>query len=124
MRKIVVLIVAISVILLLPACGSKITEGEVVDKNFSPAHTMVVIMPIVVSNGKTATTTYVPFTYYYPDTYTITIAAIEGEEKQTATFRVRKEVYENTPIGAEFIYDKDMEPSEPEYVRERTKEDE
>lgn len=109
--------------LCLAACSPEITKGEVVKKEFSPAHTNIVMVPITVSNGKTSTTTFVPFTYYYPDSYYITISAFVDGEKKTATFRVTKEVYEDTKMNAEFVYTKDMEPSDPEYTRERVKED-
>lgn len=118
------LFLAAAIALLLAGCGAEITEGEVVEKEFSPAHITVVTVPIVVSNGKSCTTTLVPFTYYYSDAYYITIAAIkDGEEKQ-ARFRVTKEVYDATEIGAEFIYSETMEPIEPEYTRERIKKEE
>lgn len=116
-------LVALVVVLLLSisGCSGKITSGEVIEKSFTPAYSTVRIIPLFISNGKTSHVVYVPYTYHYSDKWEITIAAWDEKEKemQTATYRVTEEVYEAVEIGAEFVYDKDMKPIEPEYTRER-----
>lgn len=121
MKRAVFAVLAVVLLLSISACSSKITSGEVVEKNFTPAHREVRLIPIVISNGKTCITRVIPYTYHYSDRWEITIAAWDEKEKkmQTATYRVTEEVYEAVEIGAEFIYDKDMKPIEPEYTRER-----
>lgn len=103
----------------LAGCVKKVTKGEVIDKTFSPANVQYSLVPIVISNGKAIHAYYVPYVYRYPDTYTITISGKgDGGKEETATYRVTKDVYDSVPLGAEFIYEPDMEPDEPEYQRE------
>lgn len=121
MKRAVFAVLAVVLLLSISACRSKITSGEVVEKNFTPAHREVRLIPIFISNGKNSSTRLVPFVYHYSDRWDVTIAAWDEKEKkmQTATYRVTEEVYEAVEIGAEFVYDKDMKPIEPEYTRER-----
>ena len=115
------LAVLISFVIFLSGCGETITEGEVIEKNYTPAHIQTAIIPVVHSNGKTSYTTLIPFIYYYADKWTITIRGYSDEgEEQTATYRVTEEVYNNTAVGSEFVYTEEMEPSNPEYTRERS----
>lgn len=108
------------VMFLLCGCSDEITQGEVIEKNYSPAHTKIITMPVVISGGKTSNITLVPFKYYYSDKWEITIQQWNEESKeiQTAVFRVTKEVYDGIEIGSEFIYKEDMEPNYPEYTRQ------
>ena len=98
-----------------------ITEGEVINKTFTPAHSSVRIIPIVTYNGKGTSTTMIPYRYYYDDKWEITIQDYneDAEEMETATYRVTEDVYNGIEIGAEFIYSDDMQPNTPEYTRER-----
>lgn len=108
MKKAVAVILLAAILAALVGCGQRITQGEVIDKEFTPAHTTVMLVPIVRSNGKKTITTLVPFTYYYSDTYWVTIEAYVDGERKTATYRVTKDVYEAAVIGAEFTYGKGM----------------
>lgn len=121
MKRAVFVVLAVALLLGLSGCSGKITSGEVVEKNFTPAHSEVRLIPFVISNGKSVSTGIIPYVYRYSDRWEVTIAAWDEEEKkmQTATYRVTEEVYEAVEIGAEFVYDKDMKPIEPEYTRER-----
>lgn len=121
MKKTISIALAIALLLALSGCCAKITSGEVVEKNYTPAHSEVRLIPLVLSNGKSSSVVVIPYTYYYSDRWTVTIAAWDEEAKkmQSATYRVTEEVYEAVEIGAEFVYDKDMQPNEPEYTRER-----
>lgn len=94
-------------------------------KNYTPAHTSVNVVPIITTNGKSTYTFFVPYTYYYSDKWEITIQAWDEEnaEMQYATFRVDESVYDKVEIGAEFVYEESMEPNEPEYTREKIKEE-
>lgn len=113
---------AVLIILLMLSGGSaKITSGEVTKKEFSPAHTEVRIIPLVMTNGKTTHVITVPYFYTYPDRWYVTIEAWDNKSEKMlrATYRVTKNVYDAVDIGCEFVYDKTMEPTEPEYTRER-----
>lgn len=114
MRKIAIFILCcLSVI----GC-SNIKQGEVVKKEFIPAHNRVALVPICVSNGKTVTTIMVPYIYYYPDTYKIEIKAKKKDKYIYKWIYVNKYVYDLTPIGAEFIYDKKRDMLERPYTRQ------
>lgn len=115
------LAVLLVLLLLLTGCSSKITEGEVVKKDFTPEHTQVVMVPFCVSNGKTVTTTLIPYVYHYSDKWAVTIQKYDAETDAmlTATYRVTEKVYDAVEIGAEFVWDEDMTPGTPEYTRER-----
>lgn len=106
---------------MLTGCSDKLTEGEVINKEFKEAHTQVMVIPVVHSNGKSTWTQMIPYIYYYPDTWEITIQKWdeENQEMLKATWRVTEDVYNMVNIGDEFVYDEDMEPEEPEYTRER-----
>lgn len=107
-------------LLLLTGCGAEITEGEVIQKEFTPAHTQLRMVPVVRSDGRTPHTTMLPYVYFYSDKWTITIRAYsEDGEEIRETFRVSEQVYDETELGSEFIYTDDMEPDEPEYTREK-----
>ena len=108
-------------LLVLTGCAGPITDGEVVKKEFDPAHTVVRMIPVVRSNGKTTSTTIIPYFYHYPDRWYIKIQQYDAKngKMRTATYRVIEDVYNSVCVGAEFVYDKDMKPEEPEYTRER-----
>lgn len=99
--------------------SKNITEGEVINKNFTPAHSETSMLPIVTTDGKNISTIIVPYVYHYSDTYKITIRDYIDNEEQTETYRVTKEVYDSVDIGDEFIYNEEFEPNEPEYTREK-----
>ena len=119
-RKIVLVFVAF-MLLIFVGCATKITEGEVIEKQFTPAHSNLMTVPLTITNGKTATIVSVPYMYYYPEKWEITIQDWDDTEGKmvTATYRVTKEVYNAVEIGDKFVYDKEFEPSYPEYTREK-----
>ena len=122
MKRIFSLALAVLALLALAACEGEITQGEIKSKEFTPAHNQIMMVPIVHSDGKTSYTTWMYYTYYYPDTYTVTIEKWdkkEGKNRQ-ARYEVTEEVYDAVSVGAEFSYEKDMKPKEPEYIREPT----
>jgi hypothetical protein len=120
-RKIVAFIGILLIFSILTGCSKAITEGEVISKEFTPAHTQIMFIPIVHTNGKTSYTTLIPFIYYYNDKWEVTIQQYDDEQKEmlSATYRITEEVFDAVTIGSEFVYSNDMEPLEPEYTRER-----
>lgn len=116
--KIKNILLLLILLIMMAGCGKRITSGEVIGKEFEPAHIEVRMILIVHTNGKTSYTTMMPYTYYYPDTYKVIISGTDQNgQRQTEVFRVTKEVYDSVTIGAEFVYTDEMEPSEPEYER-------
>lgn len=120
-RKIIFAALTLFLIFSLCGCSGKITSGEVVEKWYTPAHTETRLVPLTIYNGKTSTIIMIPYVYHYNDTWNIKIQAWDESEKemQTAIYRVPEEVYNAVSVGGQFEYKKDMEPSEPEYTRNK-----
>ena len=96
-------LLAVSVsLMMLCGCGKKITEGEVYEKNFTEAHSQVLMLPLVHSNGKSMYTTMIPYIRYYPDTYSIGIRDFQDDKWVTETYYVSEEVYNEVEIGDMF----------------------
>ena len=118
-KKISLTIVLIILLLILTGCTSKISSGEVYQKEFKEAHTEVRVIPLIRSNGKTTYTTMMPYIYHYPDRYIIYIKKFEDNEWKTASYYTTKEVYESTNIEDQFEYVKDRDLAEEPYTRTR-----
>ena len=69
MKKIVAVLVCILLIVSLCGCSNAITEGEVYEKEYREEYTTVMMLPLVISNGKTTTTKMIPYFVHYPDRY-------------------------------------------------------
>lgn len=120
MKKYLVLFLTFALLISLCACGHKLTEGEVYDKEFKEARTLVMMIPIVHSNGKTTTTHIIPYMYYYPDRWIIRIREPNGDGTYlTDEYYTTKEVYDSVNIGDTFSYDPDRDFENEPYTRER-----
>ena len=99
---------------LLAGCSPGITEGRVYNKVHHPEDVQIYLMPIVVSNGNSTTTTMVPMTQYYPETWEIDIKQYSKEEKKylTEDFYVSKEVYDSVKEGTYFKFEDNMGDSD------------
>lgn len=104
MKKIFIILIS-CFILLLTAC-SQITEGIIYEKKFIPAHTELKMIPMVISNGKTVTTSFIYYSYHYDDQYIIYIQDI-NDESQQGYYYVQEDVYNICDIGMIFKYDED-----------------
>lgn len=82
-----------------------LTQGEVYEKEFIPAHSQMMIMPMVIYSGKTTTTVMIPYMYYYPDIWVIRIKSFKNGKWVTEDFYVSREVYDAIKIGSEFKYE-------------------
>ena len=83
--------IAIS-LFLLTGCRSQITHGKVIAKDFTPAHSRVVMVPVVHSTGKSTFTTLHPFVYHYEDEWEITIRRGQQRNADGGLQRVRRSV--------------------------------
>lgn len=121
MKKLLAAIAAASLVFISGCTQNKITSGEVIDKEFTPAHSNTRMVPVTTFNGKTSRTILVPYAYHYSDNWEITIRDYNEEKNElTATYRVTEDVYNSVDIGDEFVYQEDFEPDTPEYTRERS----
>lgn len=111
MRKIAAILLAVFLLVLLVGCSPRITSGEVIAKEYTPARTTLRLVPVVTSNGKTTTTTMIPVYHHYPDSWKVTISGPdESGELVQETFLVEKAVYDSVSIGDEFEYEEGVEP--------------
>ena len=120
MKKIIGALICLLLVVSICGCSNVITEGEVYKKEYREEHTTVMMLPLVISNGKTTTTTMIPYLVHYPDRYVIFIKAYQDEEWKTEVFYVSKENYDNINIGDMFIYDEERGDLQDEpYTKER-----
>ena len=120
MKKVIGALICLLLVVCLCGCSNEITEGEVYEKEYREAHTTVMMLPLVISNGKTTKTTMIPFLVHYPDRYVIFIKAYQDEEWKTEDFYVSKEVYDSIKIGDMFLYDEERGDLQDEpYTKER-----
>jgi hypothetical protein len=125
MKKILIVMICLSLMFCLCACGDKITHGEVYEKEYREAYTTVMVRPLVIPTGKSVITTMVPYTVHYPERWVIFIKDFNGEEWVTEDFYVSKEVFDTIQIGDMFEYNKDRGDIEDEpYTKERQQESE
>ena len=52
MKRLASVVLLVAILLSVTGCKKKITSGEVIEKNYTPAHTSVNIVPIITTNGK------------------------------------------------------------------------
>lgn len=102
MKRFLFVVFVIMVAVFLISCEPKIKEGEVYDKNNTPAHSMMIMMPIVHTTGKTTTTTIIPMWFYYPESWSISYRAFNTKTNKwdNATVWVDRDIYNQVTIGA------------------------
>jgi uncharacterized lipoprotein NlpE involved in copper resistance len=121
--KKIIIVLLVVVTMILGGCSHRLNSGEVYNKEYTPAHTQTMIIPIVISNGKTSETILMPYIYYYPDTWTLKIKDFQDNKWITDEYYVSKDVYDAVSVGNEFKYDSnrgDLD-SQP-YIRTKTTE--
>ena len=124
MKRIIGMLLCVLVVVSLCGCSNEITEGEVYEKEYQEEYTTVMMLPLVISNGKTTTTTMMPYLVSYPERYVIFIKAYQDDEWKTEDFYVSKEVYDGTTIGDMFLYDEERGDLQDEpYTKERAGKD-
>lgn len=112
-------ILAIILILLSLSGCSTITEGKIVEKEFIPAHTETLLVPIVMSTGTSTFTNFIPVTRDYEDQWIIIFEGMNEEgEKETRKVYTDEKTYNLCDIGENFIYVTNRDSDEPEYTEE------
>lgn len=102
--------ICITITLLLCGCTPKLTEGNVYQKEYREADSTLIMMPVVISNGKTTTTIMRPYYIFHPDRYVIFIRRYNEETKtfETEDYYVSREAYESVDIGDYFVFSDDL----------------
>ena len=96
----------IIVVFLLCSCSQKITQGEIYDKIFYPAHTELISIPIIQLYGEDIYTTYQYCSQDYPDQWVICIRQMNNEGKyDIASYYVSEALYNSVDIGDEFAFE-------------------
>ena len=120
-KKIILLALCLIMLLSLCSCSNKIIEGEVYEKEYREKITTIMSLPLVISNGKTTTTTIIPYVVHYPERYVIHIKAFQDGEWVTEDFYVSKDVYDTINVGDMFVFDEGRGDLEEEpYTKERS----
>ena len=79
---------------------NKLEEGYVVAKWYEPEQTYVSIMPMVLYNGKTTTTIFVPYVVTDNEDWCIKVKGKYKDEGKVETVYVSKKEYESLSIGS------------------------
>lgn len=112
-------IVAIILILLSLSGCATITEGVIVEKEFIPAHTESILIPVVTKAGNATITNLIPVTREYEDQWVIIFEGINEEgEKETRKVYTNEATYNLCEIGENFVYVTNRDSDEPEYKEE------
>jgi hypothetical protein len=92
-------------ILGLSYCSDSIKEGEITKKWYEPESTIMMLMPITISNGKSFSTMMVPMWIHDDEDFVIQITAYnEKKEKfQTKTLYLTEELYNSIFVGDYFV---------------------
>lgn len=101
MKKISFFLLLALIVFLFSSCSPEITKGKVIEKEYRPSSSRLIMMPI--STGKTIVS--VPYYIRHPERYVVVITAIVEGESVTEDFYVSKEVYDSLSIGDIFEYD-------------------
>jgi hypothetical protein len=80
----------------------KLDEGRVVGMRYEPANTQVMMMPVVISNGRTTTTMIVPYYIYDDEDWVLTVTGtLENGKQRTEDWYISRSAYESLEIGDE-----------------------
>lgn len=66
-----IFIILLLMLLVMSGCSDSILEGDVYKKEFKPAYTTVMLIPVTITNGDTVSTMMIPYFVHYPDRYVI-----------------------------------------------------
>lgn len=93
-----------------------ITEGVVTKLEYFPEDSSVIMMPMVISTGKTTTTVMTPTYVHHPESFRVVIK----NGKEIEDFYVDKKTYEQLKVGVRYRAEDDAENTRPENTRDAT----
>jgi len=96
-----------------------ITEGIVTELEYMPEDNDVIMMPIVISNGKTTTTMMTPTYIHHDEAFRVVIK----DGKETEDFYVDKKTYKQLKVGIRYRAGNDVENTRPETSRDASEEE-
>lgn len=89
------LIWALLVALVLIGCAGMLSEGTVIDKEYTPAHTQVTVRPV----GSGNTTRMETQTRHVPECYVLIVRGPREDREVTARWQVSKIEYDAVQVG-------------------------
>lgn len=93
-----------------------ITEGVVTKLEHFPEDSDVIMMPMVISTGKTTTTIMTPTYVHHPESFRVVIK----NGKETEDFYVDKKTYKQLKVGVRYRAQDNAENTRPENTRDAT----
>lgn len=80
---------------------ARITDGEVYEKKVILAHTEMILIPIIISSGKSTTTVLVPYWFWYPEQYRVCIRKVDKNtgDYDTRSIYLTKEKFNTVTNG-------------------------
>lgn len=122
--KKLILVAVLLLALLLCSCATKITEGEIYEKEFKAEETQLLPITTFIYTGKVA----IPVTHFYnrhyPDRYIVRIRQYNEEENTYLynEYYVNKETFDKVNIGDWFIFDENFCIENEPYTQEKAEE--
>jgi len=98
LNTIVKLIICIVTISFCIGCN-KLDEGIVIEKWYEPTQTNLMMMPITISNGKTFTTTYMPYYVTDSEDWCVKIKGKYNGKERIETVYLTKIMYDGLQVG-------------------------
>ena len=96
-------ILSFCVFLAIAACTKGPTAGVVEAKRYEPPSNFIMLMPIVISNGKTTSTIFIPYVFYDDEDFVVTIGGPNSKgEYDTKRYYVDKATYNELSVGDYF----------------------
>lgn len=108
-KRIKAMILVLILSAMFSGCGNKITEGQIYEKEFVPAHTEIVLIPMAFPGGKTVKTRLMPQIRSYSDTWYIRIQSTEVDEdgkREKAEYSVTEEIFNQYEVGDFYSHEK------------------
>lgn len=109
MKKAIVIILLL--VILTTGCSSnKIQEGTISEKEHTDDWVQLIMMPIIISNGDTISTTYMPMYIFHPESWQLKISEYNPDKDkfERNSFYVEENVYKSVSIGDYFIFKEDL----------------
>jgi len=105
MKKFVAVFFGLVLALSLSACGSKVYEGQVINKQNTPASSYVT-MQCASYNSQGVCTVNMPITHHIPEKWSIEIMGTNTDgEKDTTVYRISRDLYEQIDYGDQVKFD-------------------
>ncbi len=94
-------------------------EGEVIGRHYEPTTQNIMILPLIMSNGKTKTTMMIPYLVTDYEDYVLHVKGLYKGEEVIEQVYVTKECYNNLQNGGTWYKDDNCSFSDDNNTKER-----